>query len=116
MAFLIGLQPLLFHLLPQSSIRPFGLQPLPFGPQPLPFSSPEDLLGKLRPNEDGVLLHIGPRTATFLPQVWAQLPDKAEFLNHLSQKAGCESSAWRGKDVSVSIYHVEGFEEEHARP
>jgi hypothetical protein len=85
-------------------------------PQPLAFSSPEDLLGKLRPNEDGVLLHIGPRTATFLPQVWAQLPDKVEFLNHLSQKAGCESSAWRGKDVAVSIYHVECFEEEAARP
>ena len=85
-------------------------------PQPLSFSSPEDLLSKLHPNEDGVLLHIGPRTATFLPQVWAQIPDKAEFLNHLSQKAGCEASAWRGKDISVSIYHVECFEEEHARP
>ena len=83
-------------------------------PQPLPFSSPEDLLSKLHPNEDGVLLHIGPRTATFLPQVWAQLPDKVKFLEHLSQKAGCEPSAWRGKDVSVSIYHVECFEEEHA--
>lgn len=85
-------------------------------PQPLAFSSPDDLLSKLHPNEDGVLLHIGPRTATFLPQVWAQVPDKVEFLNHLSQKAGCERSAWRGKDVSVSIYHVECFEEEHARP
>jgi AmmeMemoRadiSam system protein A len=85
-------------------------------PQPLSFSSPDDLLSKLHPNEDGVLLHMGPRTATFLPQVWAQIPDKAEFLNHLSQKAGCEASAWRGKDVSVSIYHVECFEEEHARP
>ena len=85
-------------------------------PQPLPFASPADLLSRLRPNEDGVLLHIGPRTATFLPQVWAQVPDKVDFLNHLSQKAGCESSAWRGKDVSVSIYHVECFEEERARP
>jgi len=85
-------------------------------PQPLPFTSPDDLLAKLRPNEDGVLLHIGPRTATFLPQVWAQIPDKAEFLNNLSQKAGCERSAWRGNDVSVSIYHAECFEEEHARP
>ena len=85
-------------------------------PQPLAFSSPDDLLSKLHPNEDGVLLHIGPRTATFLPQVWAQVPDKVEFLGHLSQKAGCERSAWRGKDVSVSIYHVECFEEEHARP
>jgi AmmeMemoRadiSam system protein A len=85
-------------------------------PQPLAFSSPEDLLKKLHLNEDGVLLHIGPRTATFLPQVWAQIPDKVDFLNHLAQKAGCESSAWRGKDVSVSIYHVECFEEEHPRP
>ena len=83
-------------------------------PQPLPFNSPDDLLSKLHPNEDGVLLHIGPRTATFLPQVWAQVPDKVAFLNHLSQKAGCEPSAWRGKDVSVSIYHVECFEEERA--
>ena len=80
-------------------------------PQPLPFSSPEDLLSKLHPNEDGVLLHIGPRTATFLPQVWAQLPDKVQFLNHLAQKAGCEPSEWRGKDTQVSIYHVECFEE-----
>jgi AmmeMemoRadiSam system protein A len=85
-------------------------------PQPLSFASPEDLLSKLRPKEDGVLLNIGPRTATFLPQVWAQLPDKAEFLNHLSQKAGCETSAWRGKDVSVSIYQAECFEEAHADP
>jgi AmmeMemoRadiSam system protein A len=84
--------------------------------QPLQFTSPDDLLSKLHPNEDGVLLHIGPRTATFLPQVWAQLPDKVEFLNHLSQKAGCEPSAWRGKDVTVSTYHVECFEEEHAHP
>jgi len=84
-------------------------------PQPLAFSSPDDLLGKLHPGEDGVLLHIGPRTATFLPQVWAQVPDKVEFLNHLSRKAGCEPSAWRGQDVSISIYHVECFEEEPAR-
>jgi MEMO1 family protein len=80
-------------------------------PQPLRFNSPEDLLGQLQPYEDGVLLQIGARGATFLPQVWAQIPDKVEFLNHLSQKAGCEPSAWRGKETSVSTYHVEAFEE-----
>ena len=85
-------------------------------PQPLAFSSPDDLLSKLHPNEDGVLLNIGPRTATFLPQVWAQLPDKVKFLEHLSKKAGGDASAWRGRDVTVSIYHVECFEEEHTRP
>ena len=86
-------------------------------PQPVAFSSPDDLLSKLHAPEDGVLLHIGPRTATFLPQVWSQLPDKVDFLNHLAQKAGCESAAWRGTGVTVSVYHVECFEEaEERRP
>jgi len=80
-------------------------------PQPLRFNSPEDLLGKLQPYEDGVVLKIGSRSATFLPQVWEQIPDKVEFLNHLSEKAGCEPSAWRGRETSVSIYHVEAFNE-----
>jgi AmmeMemoRadiSam system protein A len=80
-------------------------------PQPLQFNSPEDLLGKLQPNADGVVLKIGSCGATFLPQVWAQIPDKVEFLNRLSEKAGCEPSAWRGGDASISIYHAETFEE-----
>ena len=75
------------------------------------FDSPEDLLGKLKPHEDGVVLTIGQHGATFLPQVWEQLPDKAAFLDHLSQKAGCDPSAWRGKDTSVAIYRVEAFQE-----
>jgi MEMO1 family protein len=80
-------------------------------PQPLEFSSPDDLLNKLQPDIDGVVLQIGPRMATFLPQVWAQIPAKEDFLSQLSRKAGCESRAWRGKETSVSIYHVESFEE-----
>lgn len=80
-------------------------------PQPLRFNSPEELLGKLRPYNDGVLLKIGPRSATFLPQVWEKIHDKVEFLNHLSEKAGCAPSAWRGKDTSVSVYHVEAFKD-----
>jgi len=80
-------------------------------PQPLSFSSPEDLLNKLKPEEDGVLLQIGSRGATFLPQVWEQLPDKVEFLDHLAQKAGCAPDDWRGRSVNVSIYHVEAFKE-----
>jgi MEMO1 family protein len=86
-------------------------------PAALAFSSPEDLLKKLRPYEDGVVLQMGSRSATFLPQVWAQIPDKTEFLNHLAEKAGCPASAWRGQGTSVAIYHVESFEEpEDLRP
>ena len=80
-------------------------------PQPLTFSSPADLLNKLEPGEDGVVLRIGPATATFLPQVWEQLPDKVQFLNNLAEKAGCAPGDWRGANVSVSIYHVEAFDE-----
>lgn len=80
-------------------------------PVPLQFDSPDDLLAKLQPGKDGVVLEIGERKATFLPQVWQQLPDKVEFLNHLAMKAGAGPSDWRGKNVKVSIYHVVAFEE-----
>ena len=80
-------------------------------PQPLSFNSPEELLNKLQPDEDGVVLQIGSRGATFLPQVWDQIPDKVEFLNQLAQKAGCAPADWRGRNVNVSIYHVEAFAE-----
>jgi uncharacterized protein len=80
-------------------------------PKPLPFSSPEDLLAKLRPNVHGVVLHVEGSRATFLPQVWEQLPDKVDFLNHLSAKAGREPDAWRGTGTEVQTYTAEAFEE-----
>jgi hypothetical protein len=82
-------------------------------PEPLAFATPDELLARLRPRQDGVVLRIGDRAATFLPQVWDQLPDKAEFLDHLSLKAGCAPSAWRGEGVAVSIYQVEAFNDAH---
>lgn len=80
-------------------------------PEPLAFAGPDDLLKKLQPHKDGVVLRVGGRGATFLPQVWEQLPEKEEFLNHLSQKAGMPANAWREPGTQVSIYHVEAFEE-----
>jgi hypothetical protein len=80
-------------------------------PKPLPFTSPEDLVAKLQPGKDGVVLKLDGRGATYLPQVWEQLPDKVEFLNHLSEKAGCAPGDWRKPGTSVLIYHVEAFKE-----
>lgn len=80
-------------------------------PQPLSFASAEELLAKLRPFRDGVLLRIGMRTATFLPQVWYQVPDKREFMDRLAQKAGFAPGTWRGEGVTVSTYEAECFEE-----
>lgn len=81
-------------------------------PQPLAFKSPEELLQKLRPGVDGVLLTIGNQQATYLPQVWKEIADKEAFLDSLAEKAGAAPKAWRGKNVSVKTYQVESFEEE----
>ena len=63
-------------------------------PKRLDFSSPPDLLAKLRPGIDGVVFGLGTRQATFLPQVWEQLPAKQTFLDQLCRKAGLPESAW----------------------
>jgi AmmeMemoRadiSam system protein A len=80
-------------------------------PQPLTYTDADDLLAKLRPGTDGVILRDGSRRATFLPQVWDQIPDKAEFLNHLCAKMGANSNLWRNKHLEVQIYQVEEFHE-----
>jgi AmmeMemoRadiSam system protein A len=80
-------------------------------PAPLPFASPEDLLARLTPGRDGVVLEFGPRRATFLPQVWEKLPDRRRFLEELSLKAGAAADAWRRPGAGVSTYRVEHFSE-----
>jgi uncharacterized protein, PH0010 family len=80
-------------------------------PEPLQYEAPLDLPDKLKPNIDGVVLRDGPRSATFLPQVWEQLPDPQQFLNQLCQKMGAPASLWRQKKLQVSIYHVDEFHE-----
>ena len=81
-------------------------------PKTLPYSDGEDLLDKLRPGIDGVIIKKGFHQATFLPQVWEQLPDKKEFLNHLCLKAGLEMDAWKKQKLEVSTYQVQAFEED----
>ena len=80
-------------------------------PQPLEYSSSEDLLAKLRPHIDGVILKDGHRRATFLPQVWEKLPDPAAFLNNLCSKMGARQDLWRDAKLPVFVYQVEEFQE-----
>ena len=82
-------------------------------PAPLEYSGADDLLNKLRPGIDGVILNKGYAQATFLPQVWDQLPDKAQFLTHLCLKAGLDGSEWKRGELTVYTYQVQAFEEEH---
>jgi MEMO1 family protein len=81
-------------------------------PKRLAFNSPQDLLAKLRPNVDGVVLRLGDRQATYLPQVWEKLSDKRVFMDELAQKAGLPAGAWTRPEAVVMTYQVEAFKEE----
>lgn len=79
-------------------------------PQELHFSDEADALRQLRPGLDGVIFHGGGGRATFLPQVWEQLPDPRQFLAQLKRKAGLPADFW-GPDVRLLTYPVEKFHE-----
>ncbi len=80
-------------------------------PKPLKYTDADDLLAKIRPGVDGIVLEEGSRRATFLPQVWEQLPDAEEFLGHLCSKMGVHADFWRHEKMNVLIYQVEEFKE-----
>ena len=80
-------------------------------PQPLEYRDGQDLIQKLRVNVDGVIIRKGHYSATFLPQVWEQLPEPDDFLTHLCRKAGLSSEAWKSSKLEVLTYQVQYFEE-----
>ncbi|GAB6094551.1 AmmeMemoRadiSam system protein B [Desulfatiferula olefinivorans] len=80
-------------------------------PAPLAHHGGRDLVSKLRPHVDGVIIRKGHAGATFLPQVWDQLPDAEDFLRHLCMKAGLPADAWTSEDLEVAVYQVQYFEE-----
>lgn len=81
-------------------------------PTPLEYKDSNDLLSKLCPHVDGVVVRDGLyHRATFLPQVWEKLPDPAEFLDNLCYKMGAKPDLWRSKHLDVLTYRVEEFHE-----
>ena len=80
-------------------------------PKPFPYQNPEDLLIGLQPGKDGVVLRQGYRSATYLPQVWEQIPDPADFLSELCLKMGAPANAWQKQKLEVSTYQVQEFSE-----
>jgi len=57
------------------------------------------LVAALRPGVDGLLLTDGARRSTFLPAVWAKLPDPRRFVDALLAKGG-----WPGWSDSITAY------------
>jgi len=71
--------------------------------RPLPFRDEADLLQRLRPGIDGLIIHSGSRTGSFLSQVWKSLPAPEDFLAHLKHKAGIRRPL-RPEDASAETY------------
>ncbi|MBF0137004.1 MAG: AmmeMemoRadiSam system protein A [Magnetococcales bacterium] len=99
-------QPMQAAMLPEVRIEVSLLTP----PQPFPYRDAADLMARLQPGVHGVTLTLGGRRATFLPQVWEQLPDPAQFLRHLCQKAGLSGDCCQ-QHPEISVYMAEKFKE-----
>ena len=69
------------------------------------FADEPDALRQLRTGVDGVVFEYGHHTSTFLPQVWEDLKEPAEFLAHLKYKAGLPPDFW-DPTVRLSRYTV----------
>lgn len=78
-------------------------------PQPITFATREELFDLIQGK--GVLLQSGIYRATFLPQVWEQIPKPEDFLTHLARKAGMQYRDYL--TASYEIYEVYAFEEEN---
>jgi AmmeMemoRadiSam system protein A len=77
----------------------------------LDYKDADDLLSKLCPHVDGVIMRDGSHRSTFLPQVWEKISDPAEFLNNLCYKMGVNPELWKIKHLDVLTYRVEEFHE-----
>jgi AmmeMemoRadiSam system protein A len=79
-------------------------------PERIEFSSPEELLEKIEPGKDGLILKKSWCSGLFLPQVWEQLPEKEIFLENLCHKAGLrDGQCW--KDAEIHRFRVQAFRE-----
>jgi len=83
--------------------------------QKMEAGSEAEVLSRLVPGVDGVVFEYGMHRATFLPQVWEQLPDPALFMAHLKQKAGLPAAFWH-PDVLIYTYRVKKYAEQEETP
>ena len=76
----------------------------------------EDLPKNIVIGRDGLIIEYGGRRGLLLPQVpveWGWGPE--EFLEHLCEKAGLRTDAWKHKDTTIRSFTGEIFRETSPR-
>ncbi|MEM5815298.1 MAG: AmmeMemoRadiSam system protein A [Candidatus Aenigmatarchaeota archaeon] len=71
----------------------------------------KEILEKIKPFKDGIIIKKGIRSALFLPQVWDELPKKETFLSQLCVKAGLSPSEWTKEGMEFYKFQAEIIEE-----
>lgn len=82
-------------------------------PKPLEVRDEADLLARLRPGIDGLILEDNGRRGLFLPSVWDVLPDPADFVAQLRLKAGLPPGYW---SPTLKVLRFTGFSVSGATP
>ncbi len=95
--------------LPRVQIEVSVLGPL----ERLDWRDEEELLARLRPGVDGLLIEHGERRGTFLPAVWRHYPEPRDFLRQLQRKARLPDGRLE-PEVAVYRYRVEHWREAEA--
>ena len=62
--------------------------------RPVPAENRETLLSRLTAEKAGLYLKDAQHSATFLPMVWQQLPEPAQFLDALLEKGQWQTGIW----------------------
>ncbi len=79
-------------------------------PKLLDYDDIDDLKQKIKIFKDGVILKLDNYQATFLPQVWEQLPEFDLFFSHLCQKAGLGTNCLEQHPL-IYTYNVKKYKE-----
>ena len=79
-------------------------------PKPLQYDDIDDLKNKVVPFQDGIVLKLHDRQATYLPQVWEQLPKFDDFFSSLCMKANLSGDCL-SQHPEISTYTVEKYKE-----
>jgi len=68
-------------------------------------------IDEIETGKHGAVLQQGGRKATYLPQVWQELPEREAFFSSLCQKAGLETTCWNNPRTKFYKYEAVVFSE-----
>jgi AmmeMemoRadiSam system protein A len=74
--------------------------------EPMAVRGEAELLSRLVPGRDGLVLCWRGASATFLPKVWDQLDEPRDFVRHLKLKAGWSAEFW-SEEIEAWRYETE---------